>query len=169
MQASSVIAEAGEIVPAALPGTDTIVHATAMHANFMVRSIHDFCQADFARLEAGTPDDLGYLARAMSLIMSVAQQEQRFAEICREHKGNREEIGRRMQSVLEAHKGGGIDTSGLEAQIYAAQVHGVQLDVAANMHDATVGEVAVVLNSLQERVDALLQPSVLGYVAGRRN
>ena len=61
--APSVIPEAGEPVLACQPEVDQIVFQTAMRANFMVRGIFDFCQADLARQEQGIPDDLLYLSR----------------------------------------------------------------------------------------------------------
>ena len=76
--------------------------------------------------------------------MSVASTEQYFAEICREQKSLREQIVAGIQSSLQSFQDTDVpDTSALQAQANSAYVHSKQLEVAASMHDSTVGEVAV--------------------------
>jgi hypothetical protein len=161
---STSIPEAGE--PAARPtaSTNSIVHRTAVHSQFMVTSLYDWLRLDEARQEKGVQDDLAYLTKAMSFLMKVIQFQLDFAAICAKEKENKQKICQGMETVLATLEQYRLDTSRMEGNIKMMRLQDAQLAAAIAIHAGTTEQMIDILARLQARVDAVLMP--VGYVTG---
>jgi hypothetical protein len=159
------IPEAGEPAARSNSTTNSIVHRTAVHSQFMVTSLYDWLRLDEARQEQGVPDDLAYLTRAMSFLMKVIQLQLDFAGICAKEKENKEKICQGMETVLATLKEYRLDTSRMEGNIKMMRLQDSQLAAAIAIHAGTTEQMSDILARLQARVDAVLMPA--GKVAVR--
>jgi len=161
---SLVIPEAGPIVNPSPPAIDRLVHLTSMHGTFLLQCLQTWWVKDEERQEAGQADDLSYLVRATSMVMRITKNFQDLSRICTEQVGPKEYALKELSSIMMNLKGINMDLSDMEnqAKLLHFQIH--QLQACAASHDSIVSQLAITLEVLQSRTEAVMRAP--GQVAG---
>ena len=158
--------QGGAIVSKSPQTADNTVQLTAIHANFTIQCVHDWLLVDHERQEQGVSDTLDYLNESMLFLMRVTQQNQGFADICREQKAEREDViarTERTMAFIETLKMP-LDATKLAQGNDRMRQLAAELEAGALSHDATVEQLTGLFERLQERIAEFMR--VPGQIAG---
>lgn len=133
-----------------------LVRLTSMYGAFVLETVGQWVEIDRARLEEGTPDSLEYLTESMRFLMDAVERQQRMGELCRLIGGGQKNSLMQLESTYPVLKECGIDTSAMEAQADNIRTTSRVLEAFAAAHCGNAGQVVLVLNSLEERIHAVL-------------
>lgn len=133
-----------------------LVRLTSMYGSFVLETVGQWVEKDRARLEDGIPDNLEYLTGSMRFLMDAVERQQRMGELCRLIGGGQKNSLMQLEATYPVLKECGIDTSAMEAQADAIRTTSHVLEAFAVAHSGNAEQVALVLNSLEERVYAVM-------------
>lgn len=133
-----------------------LVRLTSMYGSFVLETVGQWVEKDQARLEEGIPDSLEYLTESMRFLMDAIERQQRMGELCRLIGGGQKNSLMQLEATYPVLKECGIDTSAMEAQAEKIRTTSRVLEAFAAAHAGNADQVAVVLNSLEARVHAVL-------------
>ena len=148
--------QAGALVLPKDKAVHSLVHLTSTHGVFALQAIQQWLVADALRQERGVADSLDYLTACMQFLMTIAQQNQGFANVCRQEKNDQETLRKGLEATFAILQSIGMKIETLEAQCQALLSQANLLDSLAGDLDENVKMVAAVIDRLQVRLATVL-------------
>jgi hypothetical protein len=133
-----------------------LVRLTSMYGSFVLEAVGQWVMTDQARLEEETPDSLEYLTESMRFLMDAVERQQRMGELCRLIGGGQKNSLMQLEATYPVLKECGIDTSAMEARAETIRTTSRVLEAFAAAHSGNADQVALILNSLEVRIHAVL-------------